>query len=384
MANKPGRSSSPYIILGPSLMDRPNKSQVQLRRVEGEGNLHRSSTEAVLHRQSLPSLDHLRPRSPPEETKRPKRKSLMLMEEAWGWLENLGKGRKQHLTQDKAENGNRQLDNLEVKPEEPIQASIVLQVGDKNSPKNKKWTQNDKELHESITEHVTKRKELRVTEKQDRVLELDENFEAKEKLKKLIIQREDDLRTLELKIHTTDGEILDLEMQQAESMSDDEEQFQFWLNELKAEKGFEKDLQMQFWDLKEKVAECKHQLEQCKIKLQGMDLTNTRHSQRQQSKQNAAASVRTRVDRLESVPEEKTDPEISEKDSNENILITGMESKLPCIVVTANEITESQQSSPAELREWWSRWIEAQKTAASREKVMHRSEVTIHLRGTKV
>lgn len=378
--------------LGPSLVDWPNKPCVKLRGVEGGGILRRSSTGAVLHRQSLPPLDHLHPKAPPEELKRPKRKSLTLMEEAWGWLENLGKGRKQQqLTQDKRENGKkRQSDDTGVKPEKLVQVSKVSQGRDKNRAENKKWKhkENDEtKLAKSITELRAHGNEVYVTKEQVGGSE-PEVSEATENLKKLIIQQQASLKALKLKMDTTDEQIFKLEMQRAESMSDQEEQLKFWLNELKAEEGYEKVLQMQFQDLKEKVTECKSQLEEYRIKMQRMDLAKVRHSQNQLRKLDAAITVRTEPDRtsqgLEPVTEEKTGTESPEEDSKEKIVISGVKSKLPYILVTANEI-ESQTSSPSELREWWSRWTDAQKTnLGSTPKVVHRSEIIIHLRSTKV
>ncbi|XP_060738343.1 ras association domain-containing protein 8 [Tachysurus vachellii] len=376
--------------LGPSLVDWPKKPGVQLRRVEEGGRLRRSSAGAVLHRQSLPPLDHLQPKTPIEELKRPKRKSLTLMEEAWGWLENLGKGRKQQLTQDKGKNGNRQLDNMGAMPEKLVQASKASQGRDKYSPENKKWKHIEHEetkLGENKTEHKMQRNEVCLTKQQVGVSEYDGTLEATENLKKLIIQQQATLRALKLKIDTTDKQIFKLEIQQAESMSDDEEQLEFWLNELKAEEGYEKFLQMQFWDLKEKVTECKNKLEEYKIKLQRMVLANMRHTECQQTNAHAAAlSVRMELDHtsggLESVTEEKSDTVVPEGDSKEKMVITRVESKLPYVLVTANEI-ESQLNSPSELREWWSRWTQKMNTGST-PKVVHRSEIIIHLRSTKV
>ncbi|XP_027022730.1 ras association domain-containing protein 8 [Tachysurus fulvidraco] len=376
--------------LGPSLVDWPKKPGVQLRRVEEGGRLRRSSAGAVLHRQSLPPLDHFQPKSAIEELKRPKRKSLTLMEEAWGWLENLGKGRKQQLTQDKGKNGNRRLDNMGAMPEKLAQASKVSQGRDKYRPENKKWKHiehKETKLGENITEHKMQRNEVCLTKQQVGVSEYDGALEATENLKKLIIQQQATLRALKLKIDTTDKQIFKLEIQQAESMSDDEEQLEFWLNELKAEEGYEKSLQMQFWDLKEKVTECKNKLEEYKIKLQRMVLANMRHTECQQTKAHAAAhSVKMELDcasgGLESVTEEKIDTIVPEGDSKEKMVITRVESKLPYVLVTANEI-ESQLNSPSELREWWSRWTQ-KINSGPRPKVVHRSEIIIHLRSTKV
>lgn len=384
--------------LGPSLVDWPNKPHVQLRRVEGVGRLRRSSAGAILHRQSLPPLPHLYSTSPPEELKRPKRKSLTLMEEAWGWLENLGKGRKQQLTRDKGKNeendgGNRQLDNMQAKPDKLIQAFRGIQGKDKNRAENNKWKHREKDdetvLHERTEHKMQSSKEIRITKKQVGVLENKGASDATENLKKLIIQQQASLRTLRIKIDTTDEKIFKLEMQQEESISDEEEQLEFWLNELKAEEGYEKVLQVQFHDLKEKVTECKNKLEEYKVKLQGMDLANTRHSPCQQTKPDDDIYVRMELDRtsgyLGSVAKEKTSTDDPEGDGKEKMVITRVESKLPYILVTSNEMTEAQLSSPSELREWWNRWTEAQKsTSGYRPKVVHRSEIIIHLRSTRV
>lgn len=384
--------------LGPSLVDWPNKPRVQLRRIEGGGRLCRSSTGAITHRQSLPLLSHIHPKTLPEELKRPKRKSLTLMEEAWGWLENLGKGRKQQLTRDKRENEEndggkqqKQLDHIRAKTDKLVQDFGVLQGKDKNRTENKKWKHREKvdetELNESTTQHKAQiNKDAGVTK-----MQVGGYTDARENLKTLIVQQQANLRALRLKIDTTNEQIFKHEMQQAEAMTDEEEQLKFWLNELKAEEGYEKVLQTQFWDLKEKVAECKNKLKEYKLKLQRKDLPNTGQSQCQQTKpdEDDNTSVRTGSDHTPGCPktesEEKTATDVPEGYSKEKMVITRVESKLPYIIVTANEITEEQLSSPSELREWWSRWTQAQKTSSgATPKVVHRSEIIIHLQSTRV
>lgn len=310
------------------------------------------------------------------------------MEEAWGWLENLGKGRKQQITQDKAENeendGEKQLDNIGAKTDKLTKAFRILHGRDKNRTENKKGKHREKVKEIVVHDRMTEQK---VPKKQ--VSEHEGAFDATENLKTLIIQQQASLRALKLKIDTTDEQIFKLETQQAEAMTNEEEQLEFWLNELKAEEGYEKVLQMQFLDLKEKAAECKHKLEEYNLKLQGMDLANMRHSQSQTTKLEEEISVSTEsgctLECLESVTEEKSTTDVPKGDCKEKMVITRVESKLPYIVVTANEITEAQPSSPSELREWWNRWTEAQKTTStSSPKFVHRSEIIIHLRSTRV
>uniref|UniRef100_W5KJ69 Ras association domain family member 11 n=1 Tax=Astyanax mexicanus TaxID=7994 RepID=W5KJ69_ASTMX len=108
--------------LGPSLGDWTNKPRAQLRRADVGGRVRRGSGVTGLHRQSLPPLSRLRMNSEPpaEDLKRPKRKSLTLMEEAWGWLENLGRSGKQQLGRDKGKSkeddkGDNHRDKVSVK-----------------------------------------------------------------------------------------------------------------------------------------------------------------------------------------------------------------------------------------------------------------------------
>uniref|UniRef100_A0A3B4YWI7 Ras association domain-containing protein 8-like n=1 Tax=Stegastes partitus TaxID=144197 RepID=A0A3B4YWI7_9TELE len=87
---------------GPSVWDDMSRAKVgryqpcpPLRRKDAGARMRRSSGSLSLHRRSLPPLSCLRQEAEqkPEDVKRPKRKSLTLMEEAWDWLESLGKGK---------------------------------------------------------------------------------------------------------------------------------------------------------------------------------------------------------------------------------------------------------------------------------------------------
>uniref|UniRef100_A0AAY5EF78 Ras association domain-containing protein n=1 Tax=Electrophorus electricus TaxID=8005 RepID=A0AAY5EF78_ELEEL len=313
--------------LGPSLGEGTNEPLAPLRRGAG------------LHRQSLPLLSCLRlhPEPLPEELKKPKRKSLTLMEEAWGWLENLGRV-------------GRQISRLGKCGKETLEYEVVgRNVGAEQS---------------------------------------DGSFEAvrgeEAELRRIIIQQQACLRELELKIDSSDEQSRLLELQQAERWSaeripllseEEEEQLEFWLNELKAEGDYEKDLQTEFLQLKEKVAECKNKLEEYKAKLLHADGTSS-SVQTVQSEEVESTSG--------SAMEEKTVADSPGGGSKERAAITTVDSKLPCVLESANQI-ESQPSGPSELREWWSRWAQAQKpTQGSTPKTVHRSELTIHLGSTRV
>uniref|UniRef100_A0A3Q3MFM8 Ras association domain family member 11 n=2 Tax=Labrus bergylta TaxID=56723 RepID=A0A3Q3MFM8_9LABR len=87
---------------GPSVCDEMSRTKVgryqpcpPLRRKDAGPRIRRGSSSLSLHRQSLPPLPCLRQEADQqrEEVKRPKRKSLTIMEEAWEWLESLGKGK---------------------------------------------------------------------------------------------------------------------------------------------------------------------------------------------------------------------------------------------------------------------------------------------------
>jgi len=87
---------------GPSVWDEMSRAKVgryqpcpPLRRKDAGARFRRSTGSLSLHRQSLPPLSCSRQEAEQkaEELKKPKRKSLTLMEEAWEWLESLGKGK---------------------------------------------------------------------------------------------------------------------------------------------------------------------------------------------------------------------------------------------------------------------------------------------------
>ncbi|KAG9270704.1 ras association domain-containing protein 8-like [Astyanax mexicanus] len=413
--------------LGPSLGDWTNKPRAQLRRADVGGRVRRGSGVTGLHRQSLPPLSRLRMNSepPPEDLKRPKRKSLTLMEEAWGWLENLGRSGKQQLGRDKGKSkeddkGDNHRDKVSVKVGKIPLASGEPQGRDKKE-KNRaentgiisclgKHRREDKDKEIFGQKEDEKQKSLKkdqsfdtvdqpelTTIPQERSIDRGQDKAAELELRRLVIQQQASLRELKFKVQSTDEQICQLEKQLEEKqstseLSEDEEQVQFWLNELKAEEGYEKDLQRQFLELKEKAVECKNKLEDYKRKLQtqATDLTTLRTSDCQQTKSQDEASKGTTAKPLEpddasSAKEGKAAVEDPKRDSKDKTVITSVEPKLPYILVSANQISESHLSGPAELREWWTRWTEAQtQSSSSRSKTVHRSEITIHLGSTKV
>ncbi|XP_076859758.1 uncharacterized protein rassf11 [Brachyhypopomus gauderio] len=416
--------------LGPSLEEDANKPLVPLRRAEAGGRARRGGAGGGvgLHRQSLPPLSRLRLHSEwlPEELRRPKRKSLTLMEEAWGWLENLGRGGRQQLGRDKGKSkdhdqGDGRSDSAAARPGKTALASGALQGRDK---KEKNKTREDqsrisclgkrgKETHEYETvgrkvgaEHESQQKHEGVgtRERAEEIRAHDASSEAargeEAELRRLIIQQQVCLRELELKIDSSDEQVRTLELQQAERPSpasvplpskeeEEEEQLEFWLNELKAEEVYEKDLQRQFLQLKENVAECKNKLEEYKGKLLRMDREDGRRSQQQRGLMLHSTVQTVQADEAESAPvcsksatERKTAVDGPGGGTKGGAVITNVEPTLPCALVSASQPTDSQLRA-SELREWWSRW--AQKpTHGPTPKLVHRSEMTIHLASTRV
>ncbi|XP_026885492.2 ras association domain-containing protein 8 [Electrophorus electricus] len=378
--------------LGPSLGEGTNEPLAPLRRGEAEGRTRRGVGGAGLHRQSLPLLSCLRlhPEPLPEELKKPKRKSLTLMEEAWGWLENLGRVGRQQLGRDKGkckddDKGDGRSDSAGARPGKIAPASGALQGRDK---KEKHKSREDQTRISRLGKCGKETLEYEVVGRNVGAEQSDGSFEAvrgeEAELRRIIIQQQACLRELELKIDSSDEQSRLLELQQAERWSaeripllseEEEEQLEFWLNELKAEGDYEKDLQTEFLQLKEKVAECKNKLEEYKAKLLHADGTSS-SVQTVQSEEVESTSG--------SAMEEKTVADSPGGGSKERAAITTVDSKLPCVLESANQI-ESQPSGPSELREWWSRWAQAQKpTQGSTPKTVHRSELTIHLGSTRV
>ncbi|KAG5838838.1 hypothetical protein ANANG_G00227870 [Anguilla anguilla] len=108
--------------------------------------------------------------------------------------------------------------------------------------------------------------------------------EEEETLRALLARQRARLHELQLQLDSTDAQIRELEeearaAQEAEGEpaeeeeEEEEEELAFWENELRAEEGYERDLQEQFLEMKQKAAECKAKLEEYRGRLQGRDLT---------------------------------------------------------------------------------------------------------------
>ncbi|CAK6955076.1 ras association domain-containing protein 8 [Scomber scombrus] len=399
---------------GPSALDEMTRTKVgrhqpcpPLRRKEAATRMRRGSDSLRINRRSLPPLSCLRQETEQqqEDVKRPKRKSLTLMEEAWEWLESLGKGRVYSTASDKESSkktdkrSNTFLDvsltadkdNLGRSSRSKVRAQKMLksdldnqtsccmgsQARGKESKYSKK-TQGAKPDYISSSSCAT--------------AEDDRND-----LRETIICQLSCLQDLQVQIEQVDQQILELEERQRarqaeqeaqQRMTEDEmEQIKFWENELKAEESYERDLQSQFLEMRTKAVECKTKLEDYKCKMQGLGFFATQNNVQEDSgmvsKVGANADIETSVDSTQELYQEQSDPD---GDVNINRKFLPREDfNPPPALTTPSQIRERRPTGPTELREWWTRWSESQiPKPQTKKKVVHRSELTIYLGSTKV
>lgn len=347
-----------------------------LRRKEAGGRLRRGSSSLSLHRQSLPPLTEQQA----EEVKRPKRKSLTIVEEAWEWLESLGKGKVYSTASEKdlcKKNEKRNRTSLEV----------TLSVCKDSTGRNSKAKVKSEKAVKPDLDHQTsccigsqtRTEESKYQEATIKHLTRSATEDEKHRLIETITRQRNCLHELQTQIAHVDRQIHDIEEQQKARRAEEEaqqkvmeeelEQIMFWENELKAEEGHEKDLQSQFLEMKAKVVECKVRLEEYKGKIQGLDFVGSQKADSEINSGNVSKDLNKEGSDADGdvTPNRKLKPR--EDGSPPHALVA------PC------QIKERRPTGPAELREWWTRWSQAQKT---QNKVIHRSELTIYLGSTKV
>lgn len=180
------------------------------------------------------------------------------------------------------------------------------------------------------------------------------------------------------------GKNVELEAQQR--LAEEEmEQIKFWENELKAEEGYERDLQCQFLEMRSKAVECKHQLEEYKRKMQGLDFFAVAQEDSEMVSKASATTTTTGISAAstEDLQQQESDPD-RDVNTNRKSLPRG-DLNPPHALVTPCQIKERRPTGPTELREWWTRWSESQSSPKqTKQKVIHRSELTIYLGSTKV
>ncbi|XP_036389640.1 ras association domain-containing protein 8 [Megalops cyprinoides] len=411
-----------------------------LRRVDAGVRGRRGS--CGLHRQSLPPLSrlHLHVDSPQlAEAKKPKRKSLTLVEEAFGWLENLSRSGRQQRGREREKSKEPERTKGRASPNLSAPASVdctspadsqgtgchrkgavtVHQQrtsipSDPSSCKDRDGVRDDAERDGNQNKHTKKDQEIDKVkpEVQQNPKTQGETETEEGKLRALLTHQRALLHELQLRMDATDTQIKELEERQRvwlnretleRLMEEDEDadQPEYWENELRAEEGYERDLQEQFLEMKEKAAECKAKLEEYKRRLQGLDpARGTR------TLPGAEVVVDPEQDcsigALKPVAPRWTQPHTStlctaiqqdEKlQQTRNSAWKGAErEERPTVAshhhqirVSPYRITHSQAKGASQLREWWSRWSEAQAQSGPKEPVVHRSELTIQLGSTRV
>ncbi|XP_038866049.1 ras association domain-containing protein 8 [Salvelinus namaycush] len=417
---------------GPSLWEGPSRGKgcryeagPQLRRADAVGKVQRVSGGLSLHRQSLPPLSCLRQQAEqrPEEPKRPKRKSLTLMEEAWGWLESIGRGA---VNQSGREKGSR-MDtvkrdgcslNVSVTVAKDPSTPGVLQskfreksakstehqrisccMGNQGRDREKSNLCNSDEGND--IQHVKKHPEVSMAkikaESQQNPTSALKMVDEKRKLRALVAIQQASLKELQVQITCTDSQIHELEEQRKARQADQEaqqkiveeaEHLEFWKNELKAEEGYEKDLQEQFLEMKVKAVECKAKLEEYKRKMQGLDSSRDRRTVQEEQvnvpSQDATSPATAGWKRLNEALNQSRSLTVSVVNTDRKFA-PRVDSSHPHAVVLPNQIKELQPSGPSQLRDWWTCWSEAQSpNPETQPRVVHLSEIMIHLGSTRV
>ncbi|XP_068615105.1 ras association domain-containing protein 8-like, partial [Brachionichthys hirsutus] len=259
-----------------------------LRRKDAGGRVRRGSCSLTLHRRSMPPLSSLRQEAEQqsEDLKRPKRKSLTLMEEAWEWLESLGKGKVYSTATGKESNKRTDGKNR-------FSWDFSLTADSSQSSKSKvrgERSLNSDLDHQTsccmgsqtrakVSKHAKKGQEAKCHGLPTSSCATTE--EEKRSARETVTRQLSCLQDLQVKMAQLDNQISEHEEkqrardaeQEAQQRATEEEmeQIKFWENELKAEDVYEKDLQYQFLEMKAKAAECKPKLEEYKRKIQGLD-----------------------------------------------------------------------------------------------------------------
>ncbi|XP_056240372.1 ras association domain-containing protein 8 [Seriola aureovittata] len=396
---------------GASVWDEMSRTKVgryqpcpPLRRKDAGARMRRSSGSLSLHRQSLPPLTCLRQEAEQqkEEVKRPKRKSLTLMEEAWEWLESLGKGKVYSTACDKESSKRTDKKNR-------TSLDVCLSVDKDNLGRSSRGkVRGEKSFKSDLDRQTsccmgsqTRGKESKHYKKNQEA-KADDLFSSscvtvedeKNSLRETVICRLGCLQDLQVQIALIDKQISELEEKQRAKRAEQEAQqrtaeeetelIRFWENELKAEEGYEKDLQCQFLEMRAKAVDCKATLEEYKHKIQGLDFFASQSVAGEDSETiskagaNAATELSTKY-----ANRQRSDPD---GDVNVNRkFLPRKDFNAPHALVSPSQMKERRPTGPAELREWWTRWSESQSSQLqTKKKVIHRSELTIYLGGTKV
>lgn len=373
-----------------------------LRRKDPGARMRRGSGSLSLQRQSLPQLSRLKEEAEQktEDLKKTKRKSLTLMEEAWEWLESLGKGKVYSTASDKqskkrTEKRNRASLDLTL----TVERDTTDQRGKARGQKTPKPDLDHQtsccignQTSEKASNHwKTQEVRLDFSKSNDTT-----SHDEKNCVRETIIQQLLSLQDLQVQISHVDKQIFELEERQKAKRAEEEtrerlvseqmEQVKLWESELKAEEDYEEDLQHQFLELRARAGECKAQLEEYKHKIQGVHFFGGPVDQEDPE---TAAEVGANAEiPAGSAKDENLGKSDSDVDADVNRKFLPREEANPPLppqaLVPPNQIKERRLTGPTEIKEWWTRWSETQNAQTAAKKVIHRSELTIYLGSTKV
>lgn len=391
--------------IGPLVWDEMSRTKVgryqpcpPLRRKDAGTRMRRGSGSLSLHRRSLPLSLRQEAEQQQKDPKKPKRKSLTLMEEAWEWLESLGKSKVYSTACDKDTNKRTEKRN---RTSLDIYLSVDKDILDRESrgkARGQRGVRSDLDHQTSCCMgsqskgRETKRYQKTQPDPTDKRCTEDE----KNSLRETIICQLSLLQDLQSQITRVDRQILELEEKQRVRRAEQEtqqrmakeemEQIKLWENELKAEEGYEKDLQRQFLDLKAKALECKPKLEGYKRKLRGLDFVAAQMVAREESWE--VSTCRANPTTATATPQasaEDTECPQSDPDRGVNINRKLQPREEPHALVPPYQMKEQRPTGPTELREWWTCCSKAQSNQSqNKKKAIHRSELTIYLGSTKV
>lgn len=381
---------------GPLVRDDMSRAKVgryqpcpALRKKDVGARTRRGSASLGLHRQSLPPLSFSgqeTERQNKEDLKGPKRKSLTLMEEAWEWLESLGKGKVYSTARDKESSKKTDRRNRSS-------LGVSLTVDEGNSGRSSRSKVRGQKSLTSDLDHQTSccmgsQTRGKESKRSEGALSGSGNaatIDEKSGLRETLMRQLSRLQDLQVQIANTDRLILELEDKQGvrkaerearqRAVDEETEQIQFWENELKAEEGYEKDLQRQFLEMRENAAGCKAKLEEYRRKMQGLDF----FAAQEHSEGGASAAAETSTVPSEDLNQQRSDPDGDSRKFPPREVLNPPHARVP-----ASQIKERRPTGPTELREWWTRWAQAQiPKSQSQNAATHRSELTIYLSGTK-
>lgn len=394
--------------VGPSTWDEMSRSKVgryqpcpPLRRKDAGTRMRRGSGSISSHRRSLPPLSTLRQEAEQQQQqkkdlKKPKRKSLTLMEEAWEWLESLGKSKVYSTagekdTSKKADKKNRT--SLEIFLSINRDISGREARGKVRGPRGQRSDLDHQtsccmgsQSRGKESKHYRKSEEVKLDLIEARCLE-----DEKIGLRETIVCQLGLLQDLQSQVARADKQIAELEEKQRVRRAEQEtrlreaeeetEQIKFWENELKAEECFEKDLQRQFLELRAKAFGCKPMLEEYRRRLQALDFAAIHEEPQEAATCAATAAAAAPKASAEDAKRPQSDP-----DTAVNVNRKFQPREEPHALVAPCQMRERRPTGPTELREWWTRWSEAQSNQPqnNNKKAIHRSELTIYLGSAKV